>query len=389
MFSNYLRGTAEYRIKTNSPESIVNVIKREVPIIRMDIPDNETVCITCLYCCRDKLEERVEKKKGEIVQKKISGFPVLLNRLKYRMGIVGGLVLMAAAVFVSSLFVWEIRIVGNEQLSDETVAEMLSKAGFREGALKKKLDVKDIADTVLINEDSISWIAINLDGTVAYIELKEAVPALPVPRKENVNLVAVTNGIILRVDAHEGGTKVKKGDTVTKGQMLVSAFVDKRTGGSVLRGARGFVWAETERKFKVTVPLEYFEKKYTGNEDKEHVVSFMGINIPFSLPGEIKGKRYDCREREEKIVMWGNIALPVTVKTKTKSEYEEYKVRRTQSRALEIAKQTAKERLDIVSPNFALSGIEEKYIVNNGFLEYDCVFFGVENIAKELEFELS
>ena len=90
---------------------------------------------------------------------------------------------------LSSMFVWEIRVEGNEKLSDERVVEMLKKAGFHEGVLKKRVDVKKVTDRLLINEDEVSWMAINFDGNIAHVEMKEAKPAIPYEKKENVNLV--------------------------------------------------------------------------------------------------------------------------------------------------------------------------------------------------------
>ena len=313
----------------------------------------------------------------------------LLESLKKRTGLIAGCLMFLAAVYLSSFFVWEIRVEGNEKLGEKEVIGMLEKVGFCEGVLKKSVNVKDIADSVLINEDAVSWIAINLDGSVAHVEIKEALPAKPVPKKQNVNLVASTNGIILRVDAHEGGTMINKGDVVVKGQLLVSAFVEKRTGGSLLRGARGFVWAETERRIRVSVPYEYLRKEYTENENNQYVFSFLGKDLSVSLPFQTQGKIYDCTVKSEKLMLGENIILPITLTTKTKREYAEHKTRRTQKQALEIARKSAKEKLYEISPHFTLSEMKEEYCKEDGMLVYTCTFTGVENIAKELEFELS
>ncbi len=389
MFSDYLRGITEYEIKLESPESFVNTLKKDVPILWLDIPDEETVCIKCLYKDRESVEKCTEKRCGEITAKKHKGLPVFIKKLKLRLGLAAGCLLFVLAVYISSLFVWDIQVEGNEKLSENDVVKMLAKVGFCEGVIKNKIDVKSVADSVLINEDAVSWIAVNFDGTVARVEIKEALPAELVPKKQNVNLVAAANGIILRVDAHEGGTVIKKGDVVVKGQLLVSAFVDKRTGGSMLRGARGFVWANTERKIKVVVPYKYERKEYTGKLSREYGISFAGVKFALNNPFDSKGKTYDCDEKSSKLKLFENVVLPITVATKTKKEYKEYNSARTQKQALEIARLEAKERLYEISPKFTLTKTEEDYCEEDGKLVYACTFYGIENIAKELEFELS
>lgn len=389
MLSDYLRGTVEYEIKLENPEDFVNRIKKEVPILMLDIPDEGTVRLKCLYQNRADVERIAAARMAAVSDKKQRGLPVLLKALRGRLGLILGCILAVIAVYVSSLFVWEIRVVGNEKLRSGQVIKMLEEAGFYEGIYKGNADVRSVADTVLINEDAISWLAINLDGTVAHVEIKEALPAVPVPKKQNVNLVASANGIILRVDAHEGGTKINKGDVVTKGQLLVSAFVDKRTGGSMLRGARGYVWAQTDRKVRVVVPKEYSCKKYTENVDREYNISFLGMELDFSLPQRKGGGLYDCKEKRERLKLGKNTFLPITLTTKTGREYTEYKSRRTTDVALEEARRTAKERLYEFSPGFTLAQAKEEYYEENGMLVYTCTFSGIENIAKELEFELS
>lgn len=385
---DYLKGVAEYEIMTEKTEVFINKIKNDVSVKKLSLrQDSVHICV--FYNERTEIERQASCSNCKITGKKVKGLPVLINRIKHRSGLVAGGLLSVLIVFFSSMFVWEIRVEGNENLNDYQVIEMLDKAGFREGMLKRSVDVKKVSDRLLINEDAVSWLAINFDGTVAHVEMKEAKIAEPYPKKENVNLVASANGIILRVDALEGGAAVSKGEAVTKGQLLVSAFVDKRTGGSMLRGARGFVWAKTQRAFMVTVPLEYSKRMYTDRVSKELYVTFLGKT--FKIPHLFKSKTYTCdyEKNEQKMSLFDKIVLPVKTGLVQRREYNSYSAKRTTVQALETARLTAKERLHEISPMFALADIEEEYSVRDGKLVYTCTFEGVENIARELEFELS
>lgn len=385
---DYFKGIAEYEINTETPEAFINKIKSDVSVKKLSLKqDRVHICV--FFNERAEIERQASCSNCKIMSKKLKGLPVLINRVKHRAGLVTGGLLSVLMVFFSSMFVWEIRIEGNESLEDYQVIEMLDKAGFREGMLKRGVDVKKVSDRLLINEDAVSWLAINFDGTVAHVEMKEAKIAEPYPKKENVNLVASANGIILRVDALEGGVAVSKGEAVIKGQLLVSAFVDKRTGGSMLRGARGFVWAKTQRAFLVTVPLEYSKKIYTDRVSKELYVTFLGKTL--KMPQLFMSKTYTCdyEKNEQKMSLFNKIVLPVKTGLVCRREYNSYSAKRTAVQALEKARLTAKERLYEISPMFALADLEEEYSVGDGKLVYKCTFEGVENIARELEFELS
>ena len=386
---DFLKGITVYRLGLDNTEKFINSVKADVSIKNMSLEKDGILNISCFYREREKLETALHINGGTIINKRTFGIPVVAERLKHRLGLIAGLVISVCLIMLSSLFVWEIRIEGNEKLRDSEVVEMLKKAGLREGMMKKTVDVKKVTDRLLINEDAVSWMAINFDGTVAHVEMKEAKIALPAPKKENVNLVASTNGIILRVDALEGGTKVAKGDVVLKGQLLVSAFVDKRTGGSMLRGARGFVWANTVRSFGVVVPLEYKIKKYTGNTRHDYSFTFLGKTLSFSDSVNSGTEKSEFVKHHEKLRLFGKVVLPVTFNRAVHNEYTEFTQRRTKQQALLLARQTAKERLLEISPDFAIADFDEEYTVEDGKLIYKCNFDGVENIATELEFKLS
>ena len=383
-----LRGICFYEIKTENTERFINRIRKKASLKKLKITKDNTICFYCFSCEAEFVSDVAKESEAVVIKRKLCGIPHFLKRLRRRNGIVAGCVLSVFLIFVSSLFVWEIRIEGNEKIKDEEVIQILSDAGFYEGMFKKKTDVRKVSDKVLINDDRISWLAINFDGTVAHVELKEAKIPTPYPRKENVNLVASANGIIMRVDAMEGGTRVNKGDAVTKGQLLVSAFVDKRTGGSVLRGARGFVWAKTKREFRVIVPFQYKTLMLTEKSVTGYKFTFLGKSLKVSFPFG-KYENTHMEQQKEKLCVLGNFVLPVMVEKTVRREYSEYTVRRTVKEALELAKQTAKQRLYEISPGFAVADFEENYKNNGNGIEYTCSFEGVENIAKELEFELS
>lgn len=387
--SDYVCGSAEYEVEIDNAVVFLNSIRKQVAIKNLKIVDGQRICFTAFYRERKTVEEKTTQSGGKILRRKYKGFPVLLKRLLKRPGLVSGVALSVILVMLSSMFVWEIRVEGNEKLSEERVVEMLKKAGFHEGVLKRRVDVKKVTDRLLINEDEVSWMAINFDGNIAHVEMKEAKPAIPYEKKENVNLVAAADGIVIRVDALEGGAKVSKGDAVTKGQLLVSAFVDKRTGGSILRGARGFVWANTEREYRVEVPLEYNIKKYTGKNSNSYDVSFLGVDIGFENPFFSCDERLEYKQEKGKISLFDKIILPVSVSKVSRKEYTEYRVRRTKKEAESLAGNTAKQRLYGISPDFVILNVKEESVLEDNKLVYKCSFYGIENIAEKLEFELS
>ena len=60
------------------------------------------------------------------------GIPAFLYRLRFRFGIPIGIILSAAMVILSGLFVWDIDVTGNEHLTSSDVRELLAAESFFE-----------------------------------------------------------------------------------------------------------------------------------------------------------------------------------------------------------------------------------------------------------------
>lgn len=385
---SFFRGYVKYKVRVKNNEKLINNIRISYPVRNISVKD-DTLCFCCFFCDRKGIESILKEQNAEITEEKQTGILPYICKYRKRYGLFAGALLTVASMFLSTFFVWEIRVEGNENVSDEEIIRVLEDVGFYEGKTKIGLDVKSTVNKYLIKEDRISWMAINMEGTVAHVEVKEAKMPTAVPRKENVNLVACHDGIIMRVDALSGKAVVKKGDTVTRGQLIVSAFMDKRTGGELLKGARGFAFAYTERYFEVHVPLEYNTLVSTGNKYSKRAVSFFSFEIPFSFQKSRKYEIFTVHNSEEKIVLSDKASLPVKLKTTSCEEQQIYKKRRTENEALQTAREMSEKRLYEQSPQFALADFHEEYGTENGILIYKVRFSGIEDIAEELEFELS
>lgn len=79
------------------------------------------------------------------------------------------------SIFALSNFVWNIEIVGNEQISEQELIEELNKNGLKQGTLKMKINSKKVIEKMRLENEKISWIGIDLKGTNAKVTISEAV----------------------------------------------------------------------------------------------------------------------------------------------------------------------------------------------------------------------
>ena len=383
----FLRGITKFTVQTNKQAKLINDLRCTIPLRAINkISENELEFCT-YYSYTKKVRQHLESQKISITRVKSYGATYLLYKYRKRAGLFVSGVAVFLFLFVSQLFVWDIRVEGNEKIRDEDIVHTLSQIGFTEGVYKKSVNLDSLVNNFLIREKRISWIAINFDGGVAHVEVREGRNPVVFEKKQNVNLVASHDGIVMRADVLEGGSMVSKGDVVFKGQLLVSAFIDRKDKSS-LRGARGSVWAMTQREISVYVPLNYIQKKYSGTSKINYVLNISGIELSL---GTQRHSFELCSKNTEtfKAVAGGKYPLPFRITKNTYNEYCLEKRVRSHEECVEIARKTAMEHLKKNTLSFTEAGRDESYEIQGETLVYRCIFTGVENIAKEKEFELS
>ncbi len=380
---------ASYEISSKNAEEIIEKLRRIIPVRRARILNRSLLKITCFYKHRNIVEGVASECGANVEKVTYSGIGYLLNKHRHRTGLIVGIFLSVLLLFVSSRFVWHISVEGNENISSEEIVQTLKKSGFRVGAYKKNVDIDSVINNFLLNERRISYIALNFDGMIARVQISEAVIAKKQTKKENINLVASSDGIIIRADGYSGQTLVQSGQVVHKGQLLISAFTEGKNGKVYLTGAKGDVWAKTVRTYGVLVPLKKSVKAYTGKEQKSFSVSLLDKNI--KMPS-LFDKSFDYAQTTVNLTPLEfpfGIKLPAKLVTKTKKQYTIVEEAVGKEQAKSKAYKAAVMRLEEESNGAKTVSVKKEVSETDGYLYCVYSFECVENIAKELEFELS
>lgn len=306
--------------------------------------------------------------------------------LKKRPGIIFGGLLAFFLIYLSTFFVWSVRIEGNRELSDGEIIRLLSECGFREGVLKASVDVNEIQNTALARCHELSFLSINLHGMVADVEVHERITSpKAVDEVAPYNLVADWDGVILSAVVLEGQSFFQAGDTVYKGQLLVSGLVDSTSGKTNLRHARGKVFARTSRTLTFEIPLENTEPQYTHTEEA-HGIRLLGHSFCKRL-GNSEGN-YDLEVEEEEVRVLG-ILLPVKLEKRIARYYEErttvLSYEEAEERAYEEYRRFISTELDSATITEEIFSIEE----TESSLILTAEVTAIENIAKEKKIEVT
>lgn len=272
------------------------------------------------------------------------GLPHLLFRLLRRVGLVVGALLGLMILVAAQSVVWDIRISGNQGVSDHAIEESLAACGFSVGTSLRGFEADKLENNVLMLDDRLAWISVNRKGTVAYVEVREKTPKPTVGSDSPCDVVASIGGVIQRVELEEGNVRVSAGQLVGEGEVLVSGLYDSTQEGIRYTAAKARVYARTTREILVQIPLTYEQKTYqTGTDseggriEQEKILNFFGKHIKFKKKTGNAVGFCDIIEDEKSWVLADGVGFPISVRTVWYIPYTVTTASRTLAEAEELA----------------------------------------------------
>ena len=330
---NRLQGQVRIRVETTFPERVLNLCGAR-NLAFWDMEWESETAFTCRLNRRDyyALRRAVKQLDCRLTVVRKEGVPFFLGRFRRRHALLAGLTLCSALLFFGSFFIWDFTVEGNQRVTDEEILRALQRQGVGIGTFGISLDTEDIRNHVLLEIPELSWVAVNVSGCRANVEVRERRTApKPLDRKIPCNLVARRDGLVLRVQALGGVPQVMKGMSVTEGQLLISGVEDTGTFGTRFTAGLGSVEGRTWYTLTANVPLTGAEKRYTGREKRLHSVIFGSHRIKFFANSSIDSGQCDKITERTPVRVCG-IPLPVTWETETLRFYETEPVTVTQAR---------------------------------------------------------
>ena len=325
-----LRGSVCVRAKSAYPERMLNLCSAR----GIEFWDVRWIDDTALSFCVARgdlraLRRAAEGCGAEVSIERTAGTPFFFARLRRRHALFAGGILCAALLLVNSLFIWDFEVTGNETVPTETILHALREHGVHRGTFIYSFRSQDICNRVLPELKDLCWVAVNVRGCKAYVQVRERVRAPErVNESEPTNVIAAKPGLITKVRALDGETRVLPGTSVQKGQLLIAGVVD--TGGTEkpsvttrFLAGKGEVWARTWYDLTVRVPLTYEKKVYTGKEKRSHTLIWGENRLKIGAKGRsICNVDCDKIKNQTQWTLFGLFALPVTWETETLLPYE-------------------------------------------------------------------
>ena len=274
-----------YRICKVSKESLAALVdicrELSVPFREVEILGESAELLIPFFSLR-RLRKTAESQNILLTLISSHGIPALLVRYRHRYGLFAALLLSVAVTVLASGVIWDIRVDGENKLSEHEVKEILRECGLELGTPTRSIDSGVLENRVLIFSDDISWISVNIIGTVAEVEIRE-LDFSEDDREQTApaNLVATEHGRIVALEDISGNIAVEIGEEVAKGQLLIGGIYGDEESGFRYTRARGRVIAEVERCFELEIGRVKTEKVYKEAQKCEKYLIFFKKRIKF------------------------------------------------------------------------------------------------------------
>ncbi len=384
----FLFGYRTIKAELGQAAAIFNIAREYGIVYRNQKSDAESISFECSLPAANRLKKICESRGILFISDTEHGVPHLLKRYRKRYGIFVGALLCVALIFLSGTAVWDIRIDGESRLTEKQILSELDACGLRIGSPIRSLDTDVIQTRMIIHSDDISWISINLIGTVAHVEIRESEP---IP-EENIlpkaaNLVATDDGEIVGFEEVRGNIVVKIGDFVGRGELLVSGIHESATQGFIYKVAQGKVYAKTKSVYSVDIPLKYDHKRYKDEVYLEKYIIFFNKEIKIYSNNRKNDISCDIIDTVEYADVFSMGALPFGIRTVRYLPYEYESAERSTEEAIDLALfklRALEEELmisDVISKQFSGN-------LSDGIYRLECTAVSVKNIAKQQKLEI-
>ena len=310
---NYIRGYVIIVVEGYFLEKFVNICTRR-QILLFDISRQKNSKMTLKVSIKGfRMLRPIAKKTGCRVRiLKKHGLPFLINRYRGRKTFLLGAALFVVLFYIMTSFVWTIEITGNEKIETQLIIEKLASMGVKPGVLKYRINSEKVADRIIMDVNGLSYVSVVVRGTKVKVEVAEGVDVPPmVPLSEPCDIVAGKDGVIKSIVVKAGQAAVKEGDTVKKGQILVSGNVPIKNMENNPRmvHAIGNILARTWYESTQPVELRVVEKIRTGRK-KDNISLFLFSKKINLFNKKVSYSNYERVETEKFLSIGENLVLP-------------------------------------------------------------------------------
>ena len=379
---NFYIGYVFFTVSGGFSERFVNLCSR-MSIKVWDLhPIRGGVCGKCRADDYMKLRNAAKKSGMKLRHTKKLGVPFFFVSHKRRAGLFFCLPLFILFILIMSGRIWSVNINGNVSVPDEVILRELREHGISEGVKRSSLNVGKIESTLTAEIDGISWVAVNINGSVIHVEVTENIDTSDsIDISKPCHIVASKDGYLRILETHSGTRIAKLNSAVTKGQLLISGIIEAKDKSVKFCHASGTAIAETAEK--ITAEIKKTQTVLSVC-DYDYRLKLSIFNLP--IPLGIMPYSENCTVFNDEYRLCANgRRLPVLCYVTKQTSYNEGKKLFGDSEAELLLMSKLHEKIIDYSANGEIIGIKTVISDRKDSLFAETELMLSENIGQEID----
>ena len=287
-----------------------------IEIFNVDRKDYKHIEFDIDYKDKNKLKNFIKSQNYEYEEAK-TGFNKILDFFKYRFGILIGVIVFLIINIFSGIFIWDIKIYGNNIVSNEQILSVLKNNKIMVGGAVNNSILNNIETTLTNQIEDISLCSVVKKGTTIIVNVKEKLKNEEIESMyQGKDIIATENLTIIELSVSNGTPLKKIGDSVKKGDIIVAGYIFNSAGEKIICKANAQIKAKTWRTATEVYQKQVEVKTRTGNKSKTSFLSLFGMN--FNVKSQ--KNQFENFEEETNVVLLKNSFLPFKMTVTTQYE---------------------------------------------------------------------
>ena len=322
-----------------------------------------------LFQCRTKILKR-------------EGAYYKVRNILKRKGAICGVAMVFLCVFLFSNIIWRVDVISPDESLKKDVYSLLYTNDVCAGSIFSENINKAVRQKIFMDVENVGYVTLNFHKGILTCKIDPAIsPPSYLKNQTDGNITATESGVIDDLRVYSGFSKVTAGQSVYKGDILVSPTYVDRNGTIQQVMPRAYIKALCQKEY--TAQLDFDKEIYlrTGEAEKQSVIKFLGFNIVTQKADTDGWSNYDVERMFYPLTVL-NFRFPVTVEAT--NYYNKEKVHITRD-----AKTTclaAEKVIDTMIQNdFSLISEENRYynyLVEENGMTVVCTVVGYYDITK-------
>ncbi len=302
-----LKNVSKFHICGLNQEKLLNELCTNFTLFEIERVSKNDTFFECSYFDHKKIQKIIKSHRVKIESVSHSGVVPKVMQTLSSYGLMLAILVCGVLYFFQNQYVVQYQVLGTENLSKSEIVSFV-KGEF--SSKKSEIDTTQIENALIDHFARISFVSCIIKGQTLVLNIKEKL--LPTQMYgEFPPLMAQKDGKVTKIELVSGTLRVKVGDIVRKGDVLVEPYTLDASGQLKKVEAKAEILAEVYFEGTAEHYETFVQTFRTGEKRVQSEVLLFGLSI-YNFQQEVPFQRYETETEFQNLSK--NLFLPFKMK---------------------------------------------------------------------------